>query len=207
MVNAGSAVKDVETAVKDGTTELKGELVNTGSAVKDVESAVKDGTTTLQGELVNTGSAVKDVESAVKDGTTTLQGELVNTGEKIDSVKDEVSEVKEEVKSLSEKLTEAWEAVKEWAKNDENLDSDNEIPEIKQIDIGALDTSTFKGVAGCPAPIQVAITFGTGGETEISYEPICQLADKWSFVAPLIGFLSGAMILVGVGRKGEDGEI
>lgn len=104
-------------------------------------------------------------------------------------------------------ISEAWTAVKEWAKNDENEDTDNDPPEIKEIDIGALDTSTFKGVPGCPAPIQVPITFGTGGETEISYEPICQLADKWSFVAPLIGFLSGALILVGVGRKGEDGEI
>lgn len=104
-------------------------------------------------------------------------------------------------------ISEAWTAAKEWAKNDENEDTDNDPPEIEQIDIGALDTSTFKGVAGCPAPIQVPITFGTGGETQISYEPICQLADKWSFVAPLIGFLSGAMILVGVGRKGEDGEI
>ena len=104
-------------------------------------------------------------------------------------------------------ISEAWTAAKEWAKNDENEDTDNDPPEIQEIDIGALDTSTFKGVPGCPAPIQVPITFGTGGETEISYEPICQLADKWSFVAPLIGFLSGAMILVGVGRKGEDGEI
>ena len=104
-------------------------------------------------------------------------------------------------------ISDAWAAAKEWAKNDENEDTDNDPPEIQEIDIGALDTSTFKGVAGCPAPIQVPITFGTGGETEISYEPICQLADKWSFVAPLIGFLSGAMILVGVGRKGEDGEI
>lgn len=104
-------------------------------------------------------------------------------------------------------ISEAWTAAKEWAKNDENEDTDNDPPEIQEIDIGALDTSTFKGVAGCPAPIQVPITFGTGGETQISYEPICQLADKWSFVAPLIGFLSGAMILVGVGRKGEDGEI
>lgn len=104
-------------------------------------------------------------------------------------------------------ISEAWTAAKEWAKNDENEDTDNDPPEIQEIDIDALDTSTFKGVAGCPAPIQVPITFGTGGETEISYEPICQLADKWSFVAPLIGFLSGAMILVGVGRKGEDGEI
>lgn len=104
-------------------------------------------------------------------------------------------------------ISEAWTAAKEWAKNDEIEDTDNDPPEIQEIDIGALDTSTFKGVAGCPAPIQVSITIGTGGETEISYEPICQLADKWSFVAPLIGFLSGALILVGVGRKGEDGEI
>lgn len=104
-------------------------------------------------------------------------------------------------------ISEAWTDAKEWAKNDEIEDTDNDPPEIQEIDIGALDTSTFQGVAGCPAPIQVPITFGTGGETEISYEPICQLADKWSFVAPLIGFLSGAMILVGVGRKGEDGEI
>ena len=109
--------------------------------------------------------------------------------------------------SWASSIAEAWTSVKEWAKNDENEDTDNDPPEIQEIDIGALDTSTFQGVAGCPAPIQIPITFGTGGETEISYEPICQLADKWSFVAPLIGFLSGAMILVGVGRKGEDGEI
>nr|DAR30261.1 MAG TPA: attachment protein [Inoviridae sp.] len=104
-------------------------------------------------------------------------------------------------------ISEAWAEAKDWAKNDEIEDSDNDPPEIKEIDIGALDTSTFKGVPGCPAPIPVSINIGTGGETEISYEPICQLADKWSFVAPLIGFLSGALIIVGVGRKGEDGEI
>jgi hypothetical protein len=108
---------------------------------------------------------------------------------------------------LADKVQEAITDAREWAKNDENQDTDNEPPEIKEIDIEALDTSTFTGVAGCPAPIVVPISFGDGGETEISYEPICQLAEKWSFVAPLIGFLSGAMIIVGVGRKGEDGEI
>lgn len=108
---------------------------------------------------------------------------------------------------LSDKVQQAIIDATEWAKNDENQDTDNEPPEIKEIDIEALDTSTFKGVAGCPAPIVVPITFGDGGETEISYEPICQLAEKWSYVAPLIGFLSGALIIVGVGRKGEDGEI
>lgn len=108
---------------------------------------------------------------------------------------------------LADKVQEAITDAREWVKNDENQDTDNEPPEIKEIDIDALDTTTFKGVPGCPAPIVVPITFGDGGETEISYEPICQLAEKWSFVAPLIGFLSGAMIIVGVGRKGEDGEI
>jgi len=108
---------------------------------------------------------------------------------------------------LADKVQQAITDATVWAKNDENQDTDNEPPEIEEIDIDALDTSTFTGVAGCPSPIVVPITFGDGGETEISYEPICQLAEKWSFVAPLIGFLSGAMIIVGVGRKGEDGEI
>ncbi|MDV2485036.1 virulence factor TspB C-terminal domain-related protein [Acinetobacter towneri] len=93
-----------------------------------------------------------------------------------------------------------------WVK--ENPENEDQAPEIPQeIDIGTLDTGTFKATAGCPAPIQVPVNLGTGGNVEISYEPICQFAEKWSFVAPLIGFLSGAMILVGVGRKGEDGEI
>jgi hypothetical protein len=108
---------------------------------------------------------------------------------------------------LADKVQEAITDAREWAKNDENQVTDNELPEIKEIDIDALDTSTFTGVAGCPAPIAVPLSFGDGGEIEISYEPICQLAEKWSFVAPMIGFLSGAMIIVGVGRKGEDGEI
>jgi hypothetical protein len=108
---------------------------------------------------------------------------------------------------LADKVQQAITDATDWAKNDEHQDTDNEPPEIKEIDIDALDTSTFTGTPGCPSPIVVPITFGDGGETEISYEPICQLAEKWSFVAPLIGFLSGAMIIVGVGRKGEDGEI
>ena len=118
-----------------------------------------------------------------------------------------VCEAAQVVISFPQTLSDWWEAAKDWAKNDENQDTDNEPPEIKEIDIDALDTSTFTGTAGCPSPIVVPISFGDGGETEISYEPICQLAEKWSFVAPMIGFLSGAMIIVGVGRKGEDGEI
>lgn len=104
-------------------------------------------------------------------------------------------------------ISEAYTEVKEWAKSEESETPDPETPEINNIDIGTLDTSIFKATAGCPAPIQVPVEIGTGGNVEISYEPICQFASKWSFVAPLIGFLSGAMIIVGVGRKGEDGEL
>lgn len=104
-----------------------------------------------------------------------------------------------------------WDKVKEWfdwTKADSKLpDQDNEPPEIKEIEPPRLNTSTFRGTPGCPAPIQVNVTIGSKGTTEISYEPICQFAEKWSFVSPLIGFLSGAMILIGVGRKGEDSEI
>jgi hypothetical protein len=90
---------------------------------------------------------------------------------------------------------------------DDSIDQ-NEEPELpKEINIGQLNTGTFKSTPGCPAPIPINITIGTKGTTSISYEPICQFASKWSFVAPLIGFLSAAMILVGVGRKGEDSEI
>lgn len=69
-----------------------------------------------------------------------------------------------------------------------------------------MDTSAFKGTPGCPSPIQVPVTFAKSGNVEISYEPICAMASKWSFVAPFIGFFSGALIILGVGRKGEDSD-
>lgn len=112
-------------------------------------------------------------------------------------------EHKADQKSLWEKITDWF----DWTKENEELPDDNETPEIKELEIDDLDTGTFKATAGCPAPMQVPVDFGKGGNVEISYEPLCQFAEKWSFVAPLIGFLSGAMIIVGVGRKGEDGEI
>lgn len=97
-------------------------------------------------------------------------------------------------------------SITDFFKNEPNSDSDNSLP-VQDIPLPELNTGTFKATAGCPAPIPINITIGTKGTGQISYEPICQFASKWSFVAPLIGFLSGAMILVGVGRKGEDGEI
>ncbi len=115
---------------------------------------------------------------------------------------DETSQHQSEEKSF-------WQTVKDWfdwTKEDTPLpEPDNEIPEIVP-EIGQLDTSTFQAVAGCPAPIQIAAS-GPIQAFTISYEPICQFASKWSFVAPLIGFLSGAMIVIGVGRKGEDADV
>lgn len=97
-------------------------------------------------------------------------------------------------------------SISDFLKNEPNPDSDNSLP-VQDIPLPELNTGTFKATAGCPAPIPINITIGTKGTGSISYEPICQFASKWSFVAPLIGFLSAAMILVGVGRKGEDSEI
>lgn len=94
----------------------------------------------------------------------------------------------------------------DWVKDDSQL-PEEEPPEVKEIELPKLNTNTFRGTPGCPQPIVVPVTIGTQGTTEISYEPICQFASKWSFVAPLIGFLSGALIVIGVGRKGEDSEI
>ena len=93
-----------------------------------------------------------------------------------------------------------------WTKENNDIAGDNEVPEINSIDVGQLDTGTFKATPGCPAPILAPVSFGTGGTVEISYEPICQFATKWSLVAPLIGFFSGAMIIVGLGRKGGDSD-
>ena len=94
----------------------------------------------------------------------------------------------------------------DWFKKDEPQENEeDETPQ--EINVGQLNTTTFRATPGCPQPIPIQITIGTRSTTHISYEPICQFASKWSFIAPLIGFLSGAMIIIGVGRKGEDSEI
>jgi hypothetical protein len=114
---------------------------------------------------------------------------------------------KEKAEGWATSISESWTEAKEWAKDDKNPDdTDNDPPEIKDIPIGTLDTSAFKGTPGCPSPIQVPVTFAKSGNVEISYEPICAMASKWSFVAPFIGFFTGALIILGVGRKGEDSD-
>lgn len=93
----------------------------------------------------------------------------------------------------------------DWTQKDDELPDPDEPDEIIP-DIAELDTSVFRYVPGCPDPIVVPGS-GLFESFTISYDPICQFASKWSFVAPLIGFLSGAMIIIGVGRKGEDSDV
>lgn len=97
-------------------------------------------------------------------------------------------------------------SISDFFKNEPD-DTDNTDLPVQEIPTPQLETNTFRATAGCPEPIPIQIKIGVEGTTYISYEPICQFASKWSFIAPLIGFLSGAMIIVGVGRKGEDSEI
>lgn len=124
--------------------------------------------------------------------------------------KQDNNDIKENQKEQIKQDSTFFESVKDWfdwTKEDDDLNDDSEDPEIKEIELPDLSTNTFSSTAGCPQPILVPVSFSKNGSIEVSYEPICQLAEKWSFVAPLIGFISGAMILIGVGRKGEDGEI
>ena len=97
-------------------------------------------------------------------------------------------------------------SISDFFKNEPDQTDNNDLP-VQEIPTPQLETNAFTATAGCPEPIPIQIKIGVEGTAQISYEPICQFAEKWSFIAPLIGFLSGAMIIVGVGRKGEDSEI
>lgn len=97
-------------------------------------------------------------------------------------------------------------SISDFFKNEPDQTDNTELP-TQDIPTPQLETNYFRSTPGCPEPIPIQIKIGVEGTAHISYEPICQFAEKWSFIAPLIGFLSGAMIIVGVGRKGEDSEI
>lgn len=96
-----------------------------------------------------------------------------------------------------------------WVKEKPNLTPETELPvPVTEIPNIPMNADTFQATAGCPAPLTAPINFGGQSSTlQISYEPICQFAEKWSFVSPLIGFLSAAMIVVGVGRKGDEQSV
>lgn len=97
-------------------------------------------------------------------------------------------------------------SISDFFKNEPDQTDNTDLP-VQELPTPQLQTDAFSATSGCPEPIPIQIKIGVEGTAHISYEPICQFAEKWSFIAPLIGFLSGAMIIVGVGRKGEDSEI
>lgn len=96
----------------------------------------------------------------------------------------------------------------DWTKTDTPITPDDSPVPVTEIPNIPMNADTFQATAGCPAPLTAPLNFGGQSSTlEISYEPICQFAEKWSFVSPLIGFLSAAMIVVGVGRKGDEQSV
>lgn len=96
----------------------------------------------------------------------------------------------------------------DWTKTDTPITPDDSPVPVTEMPNIPMNADTFQATAGCPAPLTAPINFGGQSSTlEISYEPICQFAEKWSFVSPLIGFLSAAMIVVGVGRKGDEQSV
>lgn len=210
----GNATKDLGAAV-DGLNDAVKDLTDAFDKIVKSDDPVATGNTDSVPTITTGGEASGDTDTQNKDKDGNDAGSSNSTSNFqlpafCDWAADNCEWHQEDKKHQADQKT-FWDKVKEWfdwTKEDSDLpDQDDDPPEIQDLEPPVLNTNTFKATAGCPAPIPVNITIGTKGTTEISYEPICQFAEKWSFVAPLIGFISGAMILIGVGRKGEDSEI
>jgi len=92
-------------------------------------------------------------------------------------------------------ISEAWTAVKEWAKSDPPEDTELEIPEPEQPQI---DTEIAFG-GSCPADHQAEINMGVGViKMPISYEPICTTVSTAKPVLIFVGFFIAALIIGGV---------
>lgn len=210
----GNATKDLGAAV-DGLNDAVKDLTDAFDKIVKSDDPVATGNTDSVPTITTGGETTGDTDTQNKDKDGNDTGSSNSTSNFqlpafCDWAADNCEWHQEDKKHQADQKT-FWDKVKEWfdwTKEDSDLpDQDDDTPEIQDLEPPVLNTNTFKATAGCPAPIPVNITIGTKGTTEISYEPICQFAEKWSFVAPLIGFISGAMILIGVGRKGEDSEI
>lgn len=210
----GKATKDLGAAV-DGLNDAVKDLTDAFDKIVKSDDPVATGNTDSVPTITTGGetSGDTDTQNKDKDGNDTGSSNSTSNFQLpafCDWAADNCEWHQEDKKHQADQKT-FWDKVTDWfdwTKEDSDLpDQDDDPPEIQDLEPPVLNTNTFKATAGCPAPIPVNITIGTKGTTEISYEPICQFAEKWSFVAPLIGFISGAMILIGVGRKGEDSEI
>lgn len=105
----------------------------------------------------------------------------------------ETGKTKAEEWALS--ISEAWTAVKEWAKSDPPEDTELEIPDPEQPEI---DTEIAFG-GSCPADHQAEINMGVGViKMPISYEPICTTVSTAKPVLIFVGFFIAALIIGGV---------
>ena len=92
-------------------------------------------------------------------------------------------------------ISEAWTAVKDWAKSENQDDTELDIPEQEQPEI---DTDISFG-GECPADRQAEVNMGVGIiKLPISYEPICTTVSTAKPVLIFVGFFIAALIIGGV---------
>lgn len=102
---------------------------------------------------------------------------------------------KSKAEEWANSISEAWTAVKEWAKSDTPEDTELEIPDPEQPEI---DTEIAFG-GSCPADHQAEINMGVGViKMPISYEPICTTVSTAKPVLIFVGFFIAALIIGGV---------
>jgi len=92
-------------------------------------------------------------------------------------------------------ISEAWTAVKDWAKPEQQDDTELDIPEQEQPDI---DTDIAFG-GSCPSDREAEVNMGVGIiKLPISYEPICTTVSTAKPVLIFVGFFIAALIIGGV---------
>jgi len=92
-------------------------------------------------------------------------------------------------------ISEAWTAAKEWAKPEQQDDTELDIPEQEQPEI---DTDIAFG-GSCPSDREAEVNMGVGIiKLPISYEPICTTVSTAKPVLIFVGFFIAALIIGGV---------
>lgn len=92
-------------------------------------------------------------------------------------------------------ISEAWTSVKDWAKSENQDDTELDIPEQEQPDI---DTDIAFG-GSCPSDREAEVNMGVGIiKLPISYEPICTTVSTAKPVLIFVGFFIAALIIGGV---------
>lgn len=107
---------------------------------------------------------------------------------------------KESTKSISE----AWTAVKDWAKTENKNNEENTDVQTIDENLPNINTGLFKASGSCPPDFQYAFPLPFGGTHTISYsyETACTWFSKLYFVVVTCGWISAYFIVMGI-RKNE----